>query len=174
MLGLAAVTFFSATGLMLNHEDWFGFQEPAVTTRTGNLPADQIRDPDKLAVVESLRRNFAATGALDSFETADDQLTVVFKSPGRRSEAVIHRPDGATEVTHESHGLAGRLVELHRGTDAGTAWKRVIDATAILLLLISLSGLALWSFVPRWRARGLAAVILCLAACATVYFTCVP
>ncbi len=174
MLGLLALIFFSFTGIMLNHEEWFGFAEPHIVKREGTLPGATAPEPDKLALVEELRKRFGATGALDSFEIDTDRLTVHFRSPARRCEAVLSRTDGHTEVTLESHGFSGRLAELHRGTDAGGAWRLLIDITAVLLLVTGLTGVALWTLVPKWRPLGLTAVVVSVAICAAVYFALVP
>jgi hypothetical protein len=146
MLGLLAVMFFSVTGIMLNHSDWFDLNDPRVTKMEGTLPAAMLKGPDKLAVVEKLRKDFGATGALDSFDVDDSSLEVVFKSPGRRTEANIDRQSGHADVTVESHGFGGRIAELHRGTDAG----------------------------PAWRLVGIAALAVCLGACLIIYFVFVP
>jgi hypothetical protein len=175
MLGLLAVIFFSVTGIMLNHEEWFGFATPVIVTHEGSLPEAMSKEPDKLTIVEKLRKDFGATGALDSFEIDEDRLTVIFKSPGRRTEATLQRNDGHAEVSIETHCLAGRLAELHRGTDAGTGWRLwVIDGTAVVLLITSITGLMLWCMVPRWRPIGLVALGLCLLICGAVYFALVP
>ncbi len=174
MLGLLTLIFFSVTGIMLNHEEWFGFAEPHVRKTEGTIPADLLKQPDKLAIVEKLRKDFGATGALESFDVQDDRLELVFKSPGRRTEAGIERPDGHAEVSIETHGFSGRFVELHRGTDAGPGWRLVIDISAVLLLISGVTGLTLWLLVPKWRPLGLTAVAVCLLVCAAVYFVCVP
>ena len=174
MLGLLAVVFFSITGIMLNHEEWFGFAEPRVKKNEGTVPVALLAAPDKLGIVEKLRKDFGATGALDSFDVRDDELALVFKSPGRRTEAAITRADGHAAVSIETHGFAGRFVELHRGTEAGPAWRLVIDATAILLLLSSLTGLVLWLLVPKWRPLGIVALVVCAGMCFAVYFVFVP
>ena len=174
MFGLLVIVFFSVTGIMLNHEEWFGFAEPRVSKHEGTLPAELLREPDKLGIVEKLRKDFAATGALDSFEVRDEEVALAFKSPGRRCEATITRVDGHAEVSVETHGFAGRLVELHRGTEAGPAWRLVIDATAILLLLSSITGLVLWLLVPKWRPLGIVALMVCAVVCVGIYLVLVP
>jgi hypothetical protein len=174
MLGLLAVIFFSVTGIMLNHEEWFGFAEPHIVKKEGAIPEAMATQPDKLVIVEKLRKDFAATGALDSFEIEDDHLTVSFKSPGRHTDATIQRADGHAEVSLESHGFSGRFVDLHRGTDAGPGWRFIIDATAVLLLITCGTGLLLWCLVPKWRPLGLTAVAVSVIVCAIVYFTLVP
>ena len=175
MLGLLAVIFFSVTGIMLNHEEWFGFETPRIVHREGTVPEAMTREPDKLAIVEKLRKDFGATGAMDSFEIEEDRLHVVFKSPGRRTEATLQRADGHTEVELESHGFGGRLAELHRGTEAGPGWRWVvIDGTAVVLLITSFTGLILWCLVPKWRPLGLIALAVCLVLCGVVYLVLVP
>ena len=175
MLGLIAVIFFSVTGIMLNHEEWFGFATPIIVNKEGTLLEAMTTEPDKLAIVEKLRKEFGITGAMDSFEVEADELRVVFKSAGRRAEATLHRADGRAEVALESHGMSGRLAELHRGTDAGAAWRLwVVDGTAVVLLITSITGLMLWCLVPKWRPLGLTALGVCLLICGVVYFTLVP
>jgi uncharacterized protein len=174
MLGLLAVIFFSVTGIMLNHEEWFGFATPHVVKKEGVIPEAMAKETDKLIIVEKLRKDFSATGALDSFDIEDDSLTVSFKSPGRHTDATIQRADGHAEVTLQSYGFNGRMVDLHRGTDAGPGWRFILDATAVLLLITCATGLLLWCLVPKWRPLGLAALAICVIGCAVVYFAFVP
>ena len=62
---LGLILLFAVTGFMLNHEDWFVSGEPHTRTVEGKLPADVLSGPDKLAVVEALRRDFGAVGPMD-------------------------------------------------------------------------------------------------------------
>lgn len=174
MFGLQAILFFSTTGFMLNHLDWFTPDEPVVRKLEASLPPDLVRNPSEAAIVGILRKNWGATGALNSFEIQDDEVRAVFKSPGRRFEAVIHRPDGHMEMTSESRGLSKRLTELHRGADAGPVWGLVIDVTAVVLMLVSLTGLTLWLLIAKWRRLGLVCVGTCTLACGIIYFFFVP
>jgi hypothetical protein len=68
----------------------------------------------------------------------------------------------------------GRIAELHRGTDAGPVWSWVIDITAVLLIITSLTGLTLWMLVRKWRNLGLAALAASLIICGVIYFLFVP
>lgn len=83
---------------MLNHGEWFGFAEPRIVKKEGTLPEASAKEPDKLAIVEKLRKDFGVTGTMDSFEIDEDRLTVVFKSPGRRGEAELTRGDGHAAI----------------------------------------------------------------------------
>ena len=174
MFGLLAILFFAVTGIMLNHQDWFGFSEPVTRKSEAAFPAGMLKEPDKLAIVEKLRKDFGATGALNSFDMQDDQLTIVFKGPARRFDAVIHRPDGHMEITFETYGMGGRIAELHRGVDSGPVWSYVIDISAVLLTVTSLTGLILWFLVPKWRKLGVAALVACVVICGVIYIWFVP
>ena len=158
----------------MNHPGWFALDGLTTRTSEGTLPEGLLSGPDKLAVVEKLRAELGVRGALDSFDVQEDELRVVFKAPGRRDEAVIQRKDGRTEVAHETRNVLARLGELHRGDDAGPAWRLVIDAVAILVLLSAGSGVTLWLLVPKWRAWGVAAIVVCVAVCLAVYLALVP
>lgn len=174
MLGLLGILFFSATGLILNHEEWFRLAEPHVRKVEGTIPMALLKEPDKLGIVEKLRNEFGAGGALDSFESQDDQITVVFKAPARRVQAGIDRAKGHVEVAHEYRNAAARFAELHRGVEAGTAWRLIIDVVAVVQMISALTGMLLWWLVPRWRPLGLIALAVCLLACGLVYVLLVP
>jgi hypothetical protein len=174
MLALLLLLFFGATGFMLNHPEWFGLEDVRTRTSKGALPQRMVDDVDKLAIVEKLRAEFGATGALDSFEVDPEHLRVTFKRPGSRTEATVVRRDGLLETTTESHGTAAVLTDLHMGHGAGRAWRWVIDATSILLLVASLTGMTLWISLPRRRRVGLAALAAGLIVSLMTYLLFVP
>jgi hypothetical protein len=174
MLGLLGILFFAVTGLMLNHEEWFSLARPSTRKVEGKIASPLLKEPDKFAIVEVLRKDFAAAGAVDSFEIEENQITVIFKAPARRVQAVIERPDGRVEVLFEYRNAAARFTELHRGVEAGSAWRLIIDVVAGVQIVSALTGMLLWWLVPRWRPLGLAALVVCLAACGLVYVLLVP
>jgi hypothetical protein len=169
LLALGLVLFFSITGFMLNHEDWFVPGTPHTRTVTGSVPAALLSEPDRLGVAELLRRDFGAVGLIDSFETDEDRLRVVFKRPGTEVEALINRENGQTEVTARSQGLAGIALDLHRGKSSGPLWALVIDTVCVVLLVLATTGLILYSSLKGRGRYGLAALAVgALAAGAAV------
>jgi hypothetical protein len=173
LFGLVLLTFFAVTGFLLNHYDWF-VGEPTTRTASGVAPAAMLQPLDKLAVVEWLRREHGAGGLLDSFDEEEESLRVVFKSPGRRVEAIVQRGDGQTALSYESHGLLGLLTDLHRGNSAGAAWGLVIDGLCVLVLIVSATGLVLWSSLRARGKYGSLVLLLGLAVALAVYFVFVP
>ena len=159
MVSFAIVLFFAVTGLTLNHADWFAKQER--TTRfTGTMPADLLRpkggvEPDKLAIVERLRAVHGIHGAVSDFRVEETQVSVSFKGPGYAADAFVDRDHDSYELLETRNGFVAVLNDLHKGRDSGHGWSILIDASAILLTLVSLSGLVLLFFVYKRRTSGL-------------------
>jgi hypothetical protein len=174
LFGLVLLLFFAVTGFILNHEDWFRPEDPHRRTTTGTVPVKLLEGPDKLAVVELLRKDHGITAALDSFEKENDSFRVVFKAPAREIIATIQEADGQTTVSHEFWGLVSIMTDLHRGKTSGTAWALVIDGVAILFVVVAVTGLILWSSLRSRGKYGLLVMALGLAVGLAVYFAFVP
>ncbi len=158
MFAFLLMMFFAITGVILNHEDWISGQTVTHDT-TGVMPLAIMQGPDKLMVVEHLRSDFGAIGAVSTFDADPTSLHVELKGPGRHTDADIDRATGKVKVTVERHGVLMRLDDLHRGKDSGHAWRWVIDLSAALLFLGSLTGILMWIALPRRRKWGVAALI---------------
>jgi uncharacterized protein len=182
LFGLLLVLFFAVTGFILNHADWFDYEQGHETVVTGPFPTNLVAEPEKhsLAIVELLRKDFGATGTMDSFDSkdADEPIDVRFKSAGHDTAVKISRQDGQATVVHTSRGILGLITDLHRGEAShqhtGPAWSLVIDSVAVLLLIVSITGLILWTSLRSRGHHGLAVMGLGLAICAGVYFLAVP
>lgn len=174
MLVALLLLFFGSTGFMLNHAEWFGLETIVNGTKEGTVPRAALVPLDKLAVVEWLRAEMGVTGAVDSFEAEPESIRIVFKRPGLRAEANIKVADGHVELGTEQRGTAALLTDLHKGASSGAGWKWVIDGTAVLLVLGSLTGLILWISLPRRRTLGIVALVVGIAASLSTYFFLVP
>lgn len=177
LFGFVLLLFFAVTGFMLNHEDWFSPSEPIRHQTTGKIPITLLGEkPNRLAIVEVLRKDFAAQGELNSIqdEKEEEPITLIFKAPGRFSEATIQREDGDTIVSHETRGFVGLFLDLHRGKDSGLAWSFVIDGVSILFVIVAITGLILWSSLRSRAQYGIVVMLLGLAIGLAVYFAYVP
>ena len=174
LLGLITVLFFAITGFVLNHDTWFNLDASRAETIEGTFPISMMREPDRLAVVEKLRAEFRAGGTLASFDVQGDQVQLVFKAPGHRTDATINRETGHAEIHREIFGLMARLGDLHRGTNAGAGWRLLMDITCLLIFISSATGIMLWLMVPKWRAWGIAALIVSGLVCGVIYLALVP
>jgi hypothetical protein len=159
MLSFAIVFFFAVTGLTLNHADKFGDE---MTTRheKGRLDSSWVNAKDtskieRLYIVEYLRRTHHIHAALSDFRIEEDQVGVSFKGPGYAADVFISRPGGHYEVSQTSAGFVGLINDLHKGRDTGHGWSVFIDVSAVLLALVSLTGMVLLLFLKRRRTAGL-------------------
>jgi len=177
MISFAVVLFFSATGMTLNHPQWFAGHE-RLTERTGQMNAAWLAGADdavaRLDIVESLRTTHGITGAVSDFRVDDREASVAFKGPGYSADAVIDRTTGRYALTESRLGLVAILNDLHKGRDTGGVWKFVLDVSAGLLCFVSLSGLVLLFFMQKHRLAGVLLLMFGGAATYAVYVIAVP
>ena len=164
-LGVGLLLFVAVTGFILNHGTRLGLDEGKTHTESIKLPAEAMSGAER--VVAELRNRLGPVGAMTGYEEEAEEIRVTFKKPGARTEAVITRAGGEAEITRESRGAMGVIADLHKGADAGTWWSYVIDAAAILLGVVLITGLLLIVSMPRrrWAAMGLAVLGVTAAAC---------
>jgi hypothetical protein len=159
MISFAIVFFFSITGITLNHPDYFA-GELKTTQEKGKLDSSWVISKDtnkiaKLDIVEFLRKSHHITAAVSEFRIDESQCTVSFKGPGYAADAFINRENGNYDLTLLRAGLVGIMNDLHKGRDTGSKWSWVIDVSAILLVLVSLTGMILILYIKRKKWSGL-------------------
>ena len=176
MFGLATVLFFSVTGITLNHPDWFFGESQRLIQDEGQLNLGWVRvsapessagegaDPSgpvaKLEVVEHLRKVHGVRGALADFRVDPTECTVSFKGPGYAADAFIDRDTGHYNLTETHHGFIAVINDLHKGRDTGPVWSVVIDVSAVVLTIISLTGLTLLFYLKLRRRPGLVVILV--------------
>ena len=109
-----------------------------------------------------------------TYEKETESFSVVFKAPSYQATATIRASDGFTKVKHQSRGINGILLDLHRGKDSGEPWSLVVDVVAGLFVIVSATGLILWSSLRGRAQHGIAVLLLGLALSVAVYFLWVP
>lgn len=174
MLAFLMMLFFAVTGFVLNHEDSFTQWGSSHRDVHGTIAVASLAGPDRLQVVEALRSSFGAVGAVSTFDVDTSAIHVEMKGPGRQVDAEINRRTGETNVSIEMKGIAVRLDDLHRGKDSGRAWSLIIDASALLLLIGSLTGIIMWFTLPRRRKLGVLSLATGTAICIAIYIVWVP
>jgi hypothetical protein len=194
MFGLATVLFFSVTGITLNHPDWFfGNAErrtqsdgqvelrwlhvgPSAPAREGpgDAEPDLTKEVAKLEVVEHLRKTHGIHGAVADFRVDENECTVSFKGPGYAADAFIDRASGHYNVIQTEHGFVAIINDLHKGRDTGPVWSAVIDLSAVILTVISLTGLVLIFFLKLRRRPGLIVALVGAAVIVAICLLWVP
>lgn len=176
MVSFAVVLFFAVTGLTLNHAEALSHGEK-VTELHGTIsprelgPADK---PDMLAIVEHIRNTHGIHGAVSDMRVEDDQISVSFRGPGYSADTTVQRPGGAYTVVETRNGFIAVINDLHKGRDTGKVWSAVIDISAVLLTLVSLTGLILIFFVYKRRLSGLILAAAATLVCILLYHMYVP
>jgi uncharacterized protein len=192
MFSLAVVLFFSVTGITLNHPNWF-FTEaerreqaegeinlkwlkggPAAASTAAAEDADPSRQVSKLDIVEHLRNAHGIQGALAEFRVDDRECMVTFKGPGFAADAFIDRESGHYSLTQTEYGFVAVINDLHKGRDTGPIWSAVIDLSAVLMTVVSLTGLVLLFYLKLRRIPGLVVVLIGTIIVVSIYRMCVP
>ncbi len=132
------------------------------------------KDVKKLEVVEHLRSVDGVKSAMSDFRIDDSQCQVSFKGPGYTADAFIDRTTGNYDLTVVRSGIVAVLNDLHKGRDTGAVWSNIIDISASLMTLVSLTGLVLIFFLQKKRMPGLIAVGIGAILCLVVYWVWVP
>ena len=174
MLSFAMLLFFAATGLTLNHAEWFDNKQRPVLYH-GTLNKAWVNAPDtsgmaKDEIVNYFRRTYRTKGALSDIHMDGDQCEIVFKGPGYEADATIDRETGKYDMTISPFSLVAVLNDLHKGRDTGKQWSVVIDFSAVLMTLVSLTGLMLIFFLNKRRFSGLLLVAIGALLCSLAYF----
>jgi uncharacterized protein len=173
MAGFTLVLLFAITGLTLNHQD-FGLSNPDITSKTISIPAQLLESSDQAAISAYLQETLGVRSPVTDYREDDSEIQVIFAAPGRRTLVTIRRAERMGEVEAENRGLLGRLDDLHKGFDAGTAWYWIIDFSAILLTVSSLTGMVTLFSLRTRRKSGLIVGVIGVITVVLIYLLCVP
>ena len=175
MVSFTILLFFALTGITLNHQA--AFSNDAKPTRfTGTLDTAWMKTPDakKDAIVAEFRSRHHVKADLSDFRVDDDQVQISFKGPGYAADGFIERATGKYELLETRLGFVAVVNDLHKGRDTGKAWAGIIDVSAILMTLVSLTGLVLIFFLHKKLRAGLYALAIGTVLCYVVYLIWVP
>jgi hypothetical protein len=151
-----ALIFFSITGLLLDHPEWLRSRARETQVRLAVPVADLARaraaaDPGA-AMAAAVARMTPLLGAYRSGEIDDGQANIRFEGVKGASTVLLDVKTGQADVTVEHATALSMIGDLHRGKHAALAWRIVIDASAVLILLLSVIGYVLF-FSLRFRLR---------------------
>lgn len=164
MVSLLLVLFFALTGLTANHPDWAGPGRSA--TVTGVLPdaARSGSEWDLLAVSEFVRATHDVSGTVTDHGVESGQGRLAYQGPGYEAALFFDADTGSYTMTTTSYGLLGVINDLHKGRHTLGFWSVVIDASAVILVAVSLTGLVLQLLIERRRRTALVLLGLGVAA----------
>lgn len=179
MVSFTILLFFAVSGLTLNHADWFTTGKEVVNKDSGivNLKWIKVADTskiNKLQLVEFLRTKHEVKGALNDFRIEEQELSLTFNGPGYVADAFIDRETGKYELSVTRMGVVAVINDLHKGRDSGKAWSWIIDISAVLMTLVSISGIILICFIKKKRLSGFIIAAAGTLICYLIYKFLVP
>jgi hypothetical protein len=178
MASFVIVLFFAVTGLTLNHAEWFDGKEQ-IKKFTGKVQLKWVKVKDtaaiaKLEIVELLKHTHHIKGEVSDFIIDENQCSVSFKGPGYSADAFINRNNGEYKLTETSLGLVAVINDLHKGRDTGKKWSYLIDAAAIFMSVLSLTGIVMICFMKKKRFGGFLLLAIGALLCYLLYYFLVP
>jgi uncharacterized protein len=153
----------------------------AEVRRSAEMSTDQPMPTDlsiKIAefkVVEFFRTAYDTRGEARC-DLNEDVIGVDFKSPGRNVVAEIQCQEGTFKLISRSKGLLGKFLDLHRGKNKGSGliWSLLLDASCVIMVFLSMTGLVIWSSLKTRRVAGLLALMSGITATVGIYLLWVP
>lgn len=173
MFSFAILLLFALTGITLNHTSWIEGQQQVEQVDGQLMLAWVARSAtiDKLEIVEFLRNTHNLKARLNDFLIDDAECSISFKGPGYAADAFIDRTTGSYELTITKSGAVAIMNDLHKGRDTGSAWAWLIDISAVLMILVSLSGFLMIFFLKNKRLSGLILTFFGAAILVILYYT---
>ncbi len=152
-----ALMFFSLTGILLNHPAWLHGEARAEQSVTAQIPGADIAAALKTAdapraLAEAVTRRVKLRGAYKSGELLGGEGMLRLEGVTGATDVILNLETGLAEATIQPATATSIVNDLHKGTNAGPAWRLLIDVTAVLVLGLSLIGYLLF-FSLRFRLK---------------------
>ena len=154
MISMLIVAFFAFTGLTLNHPTW-SLGGTTTHVSNGTVPAGAIAGStiDYLAISEYARTTFGVSGHVTDYGTQGDTGTIDYAGPGYSANVTFSTTAGTLTASTTQSDLLAILNDVHKGRDTDSSWGWVIDVSAILLLVVTLTGIGI-QVLQRKRRRS--------------------
>lgn len=172
-LAFLILMFFSATGLLLNHPEWFAGNTASVESHVRLDPAE-LKGKSAAALGELLIRRKLAHGVFSSGDMDGDLAMIRFEGVRGNSSVTLNLTSGEADISWQRAAAVTLLNDLHRGKNAGTIWKWLIDISAMAFLALSLIGYLLFFSLRHRLPVALLLTFGSAAALAALFLLFVP
>lgn len=171
--------FFSVTGLLLNHAEWFEGTKDAgrdsrITLSAETLAAARKSSEPGRVLAAAVAEQVALRGGYKTAEVLDDEAQIRLDGVSGRSDLVIDLKTGTAEISVKRASVVSLIGDLHRGKNSGAAWAWLIDISAVLVLALSLFGYLLFFSMKFRLGTSLKLTAASLLAMLAVFWLCVP
>jgi hypothetical protein len=164
---------FGTTGFLLNHRGGplrISTGEPQVSQVQLPLPAHGLKSPKELGTwlkselkiegnLGRTKREPAHTVGWGDQKTMQPELwTVAVASPGGGVSAEYWVGNGFVSVKRTENSFLATMSNLHKGVGLSVGWVLLIDTLAGSIILLSLTGVLLWTELNKRRTVGVVLV----------------
>jgi hypothetical protein len=167
---LSLMIFFSITGITLNHPQWFADQEAEVLAADLIIPLELLAPNSQGKLISFLLAERHINGNKLSLEREDEELFISDKGPGRYLSLTIDLTSGEAFKEATDYGYWALFNDLHKGRNSGGFWRFIIDLSAVLMILFSLTGFIL-ALAQRRMFRTVSLSIISTLLIVGIYFT---
>ncbi|RJF94216.1 PepSY-associated TM helix domain-containing protein [Sphingomonas cavernae] len=151
-ISLVGLLLFTITGFTLNHAAEIE-AAPVIAERNAQLPAELLtqiapddapdaRKPLPPAIATWVGKEFGVKSGGEA-EWSAGEVYLALPRPGGDGWVAIDRASGAITSEATDRGWISYLNDLHKGRNAGTAWKWFIDIFAAACMVFAITGLVL-------------------------------
>ncbi len=168
--------FFSATGLTLNHTDWFSKDKSEYLTTIdlpNNLENKSIDDLEEFKTFLSTEFSLPKARSID-LDYEENTMSFDYSLPNGYVFVSIYLDEHSLEIEHSRGNTIGLLNDLHKGRHTGLSWSYLIDACAILFCLFSITGFLLLLQNKKYRIQGLYSAVFGFFGPIIFYYMLVP
>jgi uncharacterized protein len=172
--GAALGLLFGTTGFLLNHRAGplrISSGEPEVSTLQVPLPQPAPETPKDLA--KWLKQQLQLSGVPgrvqkepahrvawgDRSAVQPEHWQITFASPHESTQAEYWVGNGYVTIKRNDNSLLATLSNLHKGVGMSIGWVLLVDTLAGGIVLLSLTGVLLWTELNRRKTIGAVLVI---------------
>jgi len=138
--------FFCVTGVTLNHANWTGSSSSHI--ETFNLPDDiivKVNGEYQLTKIQKFLEQTTGLSSPRSIDVALDlgEITYDYPLPAGYAFITVFIEENEVEVEQSKGSLLALVNDLHKGRYSGKVWSWLIDISAMLIALFTLTGIVI-------------------------------
>ena len=170
--------FFCITGVTLNHPDWVSAQPAQLATLELPQMYSTVPIAQEFPLKQLQHYIEQQTGLANprSIDVALDigELTYDYPLPAGYAFVTVILEEQLIEIEHVEGGLIALLNDLHKGRHSGNIWAWVIDISAILMVLFTLTGIAILLQNAKHRRQAFWLLVIGTLTPLMIYLLAVP
>ncbi|GLX86840.1 peptidase [Thalassotalea loyana] len=169
--------FFCITGITLNHPDWAKSNESKLTTI--ELPSKFTLDDTSEYPLKGLQTFIEKKSGLTTPRSIDvalevGEITFDYPLPAGYAFVTVMLNEQIIEIEHTQGDTLALLNDLHKGRHSGLTWFYLIDVTAFLMVLFTITGIVILLQNAKHRRKALVLLLLGSLTPMAVYLAAVP